>query len=102
MTVVTLGLSGQVIRGLAISSHPIVTTRTTAQHLEVINCDRWFPHAGAVAVFTHFRCIDVFRALAGSRGAVMTTGAIGRNPFMVKRGREPGRGRVTIITLGLG
>jgi len=89
-----------VIDRLAISNHPIVTTRTTAQYLEVINRDRRFPHAGAVAVFAHFRCGDVLRALTSGKGAIVTTGAISGDPFVVYRRWCPGGGAVTGITFG--
>lgn len=84
VTNITLGRGGQVIGGFALSNHTIVTAAASAQYLEVIDRDGRFPHAGAMAVFAYFRCGDVIRALAGGDGAIMTTGAVCRDPFMIK------------------
>ena len=99
VAVITLGGGRQVINILACSRDAIVTTRTGAHHLKVIYRDRRNPCGVVVAVLADVGRTDMVETLAGRGHAVVTgaTGFSGRG--MIKARRQPGIGRVTVITL---
>jgi hypothetical protein len=97
MTVITGVLTGHVIGGLAGSNHPIVTGRTTALDLGVIDLLGRCPESGYVAGLANRRALDVARVLARGGHPVMTADAIPGDTHVVKVGRQPGIGCVAII-----
>ena len=52
-----------------------------------------------VAVLTHVARVDMCRILAGRLHAIVTVDAIGRDTHVVKVGREPGNGGMTVVTV---
>ena len=77
----------------------VVTRRTRAKHLVVINADDWGPDIGAVAVLANIGCQRMQRTFAGRVGAVVTVYAITRDVRVIEIGRQPGNGGVAIIAV---
>jgi len=79
MTVITLRRGRKMIQVLAHRSNTVMTARTGAQHLEVIDCDGWIPQVGAVTVFADIGGADVIERFASRGHAIMaiTTGLRG-------------------------
>jgi hypothetical protein len=102
VTVIALGQCRQMIRRLAGTGHTVVTTRTAAYHLEVVNLQGRFPYGGTVTVFAYVCCVDMFKAFAGSDDTVMTGDTGVGDTGVIKVGRYPAIGRVTVIALRQG
>jgi hypothetical protein len=79
------------IQWLAVGNDPIVTTRASAQHLEVIDLQHRFPQVSVMTIFTNIGGADVVKPLAKSSDIVMTTDAATGDVLVVNISRLPGR-----------
>ena len=77
----------------------IVTRRTGAKHLGVVNVEHRRPDSRCMAVFTDVRCKRVLRVFTGCNAAVVTANAITRYVRMVEGGGRPRDGGVAVITI---
>ena len=77
----------------------IVTGRTGAQNLVVVDRVCWYEYRGVVAVFADIGRKHVSRSFAGGVTTIVATGAIIRDVGMVKVRRSPGDGRVAVIAI---
>jgi len=76
----------------------IMTGTTTANDLSVIDYYNGNKHRGAVAVFADVRRLDVRWVLADCLSAVVAVDTIGGYQAVIECGRQPSRGRMTVIT----
>ena len=83
---------------LANGRYAIVARATGTDDLGVIDADHGLPQVGAVTILTDGGRLNVRRALAGRLDAIMATGTITGDVDVIKIGRQPGDGAVTIIT----
>ena len=84
---------------LADCGGPVVTGRTGAKHLRVVNVKHRRPNGGRVAVFTNVRRKRMRWVFAGSDSAVVTAYAVTRYVRMVKSCRYPGDSCMAVITI---
>jgi len=88
MTIIALRRGWKMIEILAHRGDTVMTARTSAQHLEVIDRDRRIPQVGRVTIFTNIGGADVIQALAGGRHTIVAIATtLGRDVLMIKVGR---------------
>ena len=75
-----------------------MTAGTGAKYVGMIDPGHRRPVAGAMAVLTEVRGLDMGRVFAGCSTAVVTTGTTAGYVGVVEAGRGPGVGCVAIIT----
>ena len=76
-----------------------MATETGADDIVVVDPDDRHPGSVIVAVLTHIAGLNVRRALARGRGAVMTAGAIGRGAGVIEIRRHPGVCRMADLAI---
>ena len=78
---------------------PVVTSRTGAEHLCVVNVKHRRPNCRRVTVFTSVCCKSVLRILASRNGSIVTADAVTRYVRMVKVRGQPGYGGVAVVAI---
>jgi len=100
VAVIALCRSWQMIQVLAHGGNAVMTTRTSAQHLEVVHDYHGIPQVSAMTIFTDVSRADVVQALTGrSDTIVAVTTALGSNILMIEIRRYPASGTVAVIAL---
>lgn len=84
---------------LASSNSAVVTGRTRAQHLCVIDGHHGCKHIGRVTVFANIRCLRMRRIFAGCVGAVVAAHTIAHDVYVIKVCGQPGDSAVAVIAV---
>jgi len=86
------------IDGFTSSGDIIMATVTSTLHLEVIDRYRRFPYAGRMTVFANIGATDMLQSLTRRTDSIMAAATVFGDSSMIKARRNPGRGRVAIVT----
>ena len=99
MALVTLPLRDEVPRILAGRNIPVVTGRTGAEYLGVIDAHDGAPRRCAVTVLADIRCQYMRRVFAGRVYAVVTVMAVAGDIHMIEVGGKPCNRRVAVVAI---
>ena len=103
MTIVTLVITGNMIRTLANGDRAVVTGHTTAQYMRMIDPADRRPGIGAMTVLTDVTGLDMAGALAHLLCTVVATDTVTRDAGVIESRRIPvgsGMTNVTFISTG--
>ena len=80
-------------------SDAVVTRATCANYLCMVDCENRRKNITRVTVFAHIHGLNMGRILACCISSIVTTKAIASDVHVVKIRRQPGHGRMAIITI---
>jgi len=99
MTVITGVATGDVRRVLACSDRSVVAGRAGANHLGMVYDNYRGKRDCCMTVLTNVACLDVHGAFPSGIDAVVAAHAVTADVCMIKQGRNPAVGLVTVIAL---
>ncbi len=97
MTIITIGVAGDMCGVFASCSYTVMAGATTSQYLCVVDRSRRCPYIAVVAVFTDIRCLNVGQILARGVQPVVAAYAIAGDVQVVEGRRSPCNCRVAIV-----
>lgn len=99
MTFVTLFSRNEVPRVLASRNRAVMTRRARTNYLRVVDGCHRNPAAGGVTALARVCRLCVCRVFASGVSAVVTADAVAGNVDVIKRCRNPARGRMAVVTI---